>query len=123
MPYGKSTIRITSSTHDHLQPRINRFAFQGKNTEDTLVDPTEWFPIDESLQPFNPQREFTQRKRTFCVQSASPQPFEVLWRSVFWAVDDSKVLASAAFNGRLNQTPTIAPDETQRLRYCAFAAR
>jgi alpha-L-rhamnosidase len=44
------------------QPRIYRLAFKSEDSEDALVNTTQWFTSDEPLQGFNTQREFPRGK-------------------------------------------------------------
>src|SRR5206468_10667712 len=43
-----------------LQPRIDRLALQGQYPENALVDPSQWFLADESLQPLDTESERAQ---------------------------------------------------------------
>lgn len=52
---------IMSRDGSHLlQSRIDRFAFHGQNAEDTFVDSSERFFLNEAFQSFNAQGEFTE---------------------------------------------------------------
>ncbi len=42
------------------KPRINRFAFQGQNSEYAFVNSPKWFASDESFKGFNAQGELSQ---------------------------------------------------------------
>jgi hypothetical protein len=53
-----------------LQARIDRFALEGQDAEDALVDAAQRLAVHEPFQGFNPQRELAQRQRTLGPQAA-----------------------------------------------------
>ena len=67
--------KITPWREPALQSWINRFAFQGKHAENTLVNPAQWFALDEPLYAFDSERKFAEGKRTLRAQSTRAQPF------------------------------------------------
>ena len=49
-----------------LQPRIHGFAFQRKNSKDTLVHPAQRLFVHEALQSLQAQCELAHGERSFC---------------------------------------------------------
>src|SRR4051794_7231624 len=64
-PTSLPSRNLLTTTTALLQPRIDGLALQGENAEYALVNPPERFSLDEALEPFDPQRELTQRQRSF----------------------------------------------------------
>jgi hypothetical protein len=55
-------IDCRSAIRSKLQPRVNGFALECQNSEDALMDATEWFLVNESFQRLQPEGEFAESK-------------------------------------------------------------
>ncbi len=58
---------------DRLESGIDRLAFERQHSEDAFVNAAEWFVIDEALQCFDSQREFTSGERSLARESAGTE--------------------------------------------------
>ena len=59
------------------ESRIDRFTFQGQDTENAFVRPTKWFVIDEPFEAFDAQGKFPQGQRTLGRQTTLTQSAQV----------------------------------------------
>jgi len=85
-----------------LEPGIDRLAFQRQDSEYTLMDSTQRFPLDKSVKCFDTQRKFAQRQRPLRAETSGSEAFEMLLRGVFRSVDDAQVFSAPALNRRLH---------------------
>src|SRR5437868_13680027 len=76
----------------------------------------------ESFKGFDAQRKFTCGQGPLFEKPAGTQPWQLIVSRVFRTIDDPQVLASAALDRRLHQTPRTMRDEIERLHYHALAA-
>jgi hypothetical protein len=54
-----------------LQSRIYWFALQRKHPEYTLMNSTQWFLVNETLQRLQSQSKFPKRERPLCAQTSA----------------------------------------------------
>lgn len=97
------------------QPRVHRLALEREHTEDALVHAPHRLAPDETLERLDAERELAQCERALAAEPALAQPFEVVRQRVLGTVNDAQVLAPAALDRRLHQTPLAAGHEVERL--------
>ena len=61
-----------------LQTRIHRLGFHGEHGEDAFVYPSQRFTVDESVQGFEAEGEFTARQGPLRPEAPLPQTRKVL---------------------------------------------
>src|SRR5262245_13068947 len=105
-----------------LKSRVDRFAFQCQNAEDTFMYATERFLPNEALQSFDAQGKLAEGQGPFLAQPAIAQPAEILVGRIIRSVDDAQVLAATALYRGLGKAPLAPVDETGRLDHHALAA-
>ena len=93
----------------------------GGTAEDAFVDFSQRLAADEAVESLEAEGEFREGKGSLPPEATVAQADQILFISVFRAVDDAEVLAAAAFQGRLRQTATALVDEAQRFDDHALA--
>src|SRR5580693_9597483 len=104
------------------KPRVHGFALKREHTEDALMDAPQRLTANETLQPFDAERELAQGQRSFPSQSPRPKTDEVRLGRVIRAVDDPQVFAPPAFDGGLRHTSATAMDKRQWLDHDPLTA-
>ena len=105
-----------------LEPRIDRFAFEGEDAEDALVDFAERASVGEMVEGLEAEGEFAFGHRAFVAEASLPEAGEIFRGIVSRAVDDAQVFAATAFNRRLDDAATAAGDEIEGFYHHSFAA-
>src|ERR1700709_2084704 len=106
-----STSFDQQGNHPPLQPRIDRLALQGQDTEHAFVNAPQGLTAREALQPFDPEGELPQGERALPRQPALAEALQVLGQRVLGAVDDPQVLPPPALERRLRDPPPAAGTE------------
>jgi len=66
------------------------------------VDASQRVALNESLQPFDPERELAESEPTLPRKPAFAKPLQVLGQRVVRPIDDPGVFAASALHGGLN---------------------
>jgi len=98
-----------------LQARIDRFALKSEHAKNALMDPAKRLASNEALKPFDSQREFPPSQRPLGGYAAGAETFQIAGGGVFRPVDDTQVLATAAFHRWLGEAATALGNEIKRL--------
>ncbi len=94
-----------------LQPWIDRFAFEGQDSEDAFVGEAQRILAHEPLQGLDAEGELAAGKRTLCADVTRTQAFEVRGQQIFCPVEDAEVLWAAALDGWLGDAAAAFRDE------------
>src|SRR5262245_3997909 len=93
------------------ESRIDRFAFEGEDAEDTFMDATQGFIADKPLQCLDAQSELSQGQRALAAEPSGAKPRDIFLGHIIGAVNDSQVFPTTAFHRRLNQSLLARDDE------------
>ena len=63
------------------------------------MDPAQWLPADEPLEPFDPEGELAMGERALAGDAALAQPLEVLGQRVLGAIDRVALRSSQVRSG------------------------
>ena len=78
--------------------------------------------MNESLQCFQSEGEFTKSERSFSAKTSALEPLQVLGQRVFRPVDDPEVFSPSNLNGRLREPFPSLRHKLQWLYHYVLAA-
>ncbi len=78
--------------------------------------------MNEPLQCFQSQGEFTKSKRSFSAKTSALEPLQVFGQRVFGPVGDPEVFSPSNLNGRLSQSFPFLRHKLERFYHHALAA-
>ena len=113
-------VGITGLKLKQLESRVNWFAFQSQDTEDTFMYAAQRFSVYKTLQGFDSETEFAHSERAFCTSASHAQPLQVCGHVVFWTVDDAQVFWPATFYRWLHNAALPSGYEIKWLDHHAF---